>query len=104
MKSDRCLNVATVFLLQNQLLGVTIADCVHLPAAQNTAADVLSRHRDSVPLLSAFMNDASFENLREVPLREVDLLSLCDPNMGDEGGNSSFDGRWQKVRDAVLSS
>ena len=108
-RSDRVLNAATFFVLQCQLLGVTIVESVHLPKEQNTAADFLSRNRDSVPLLADFLaGDAAtsgvtemYRGLTQVDVEESQVLALCDPRLV-ASSDRDFQGLWARARRAIL--
>ena len=101
-RSDRLLNAATLFVLQCQLLGVTIAETAHLPAEKNTAADYLSRHRDSVPLLAKGVNDVTYRGMKKVDVEESEMLALCDPR-SIASSNADFEDLWVRARRAILS-
>ena len=101
-RSDRVLNAATIFIVQCQLLGVTVTHSQHLPKERNTAADFLSRTRDSVPLLAGFMCDDMYLGLKKVDVEESELLALCDPRLV-ASSDRDFEALWGKARRAILS-
>ena len=108
-RSDRLLNAATLFVLQCQLLDVTVVDCVHLPKELNTAADYLSRNRDSVSSLADFMTGDAvlsrsaemYRGLKEVDVEESRVLALCDPRRV-ASSDRDFEGLWASARRAIL--
>jgi hypothetical protein len=99
-RSVTCMNAATLFVLQNQIVRVVVSSVEHIPAEENQAADFLSRGLGRVPLLAAHMRDAKFSGLREIDLREGPMLALAKPAFGPES-EEEFEGMWRRLRAAI---
>ena len=97
-----CLNAATLFVLQNQILRVVVSSVEHIPAEENQAADFLSRGLGRVPLLATHMRDVKYVGLREIDLIEGPMLALAKPVFGPES-EEEFEGMWRRLRAAIVT-
>jgi len=102
VRSDRALNTATLFMMQNISQGVTISGRTHLNKEFNVAADTLSRDLYSLSRLADLLHDQRFSNIKEVPLRASEFLALCDPSLCVDT-DSSFIAFSRRARAAIAT-
>ena len=76
-RSTICYNASTVFILQNQLLGVVVASVENIFNGGNKAADFLSRNEAREEHLAKFLKDRKYKDMEKIRVNEKPMLRLA---------------------------